>query len=219
MSIAKKLAYMPKSRNRSSEAKALVPEVTQDENEPFVTYTLAEEEEMARAARGITGSGSMSSTIAPASPGASEVSKTASSMWLQSRMKNANNANSMSKSGMPKYGAGTAPASAALTHMRHMSRSDTRYLTKTSLPYSRPPLIAESKHQPSNQREPELADSALLVSNEKKQSHSEFNSFMKSTSFAAKANRLVRQCLHCQILYSTSHTCGGLAPATGQDFK
>jgi len=207
---------MPKARNRSSEAKAAVPEVTQDENEPFVNYTLAEEEEMARTARGISASGSLPLNPASTSPGASEVSKTASSMWLQSRMKNASRGNR-------SYGAGTAAAGAALTHMRQMSKNDTRYLTKTSLPYSRPPLIAESKHQ--NQREPK-AEGTAVAANESKQSHSEFSSFMKSTGFAVNTNRLVRQCLHCQILYSTSHTCsGGFGPAPaagpepGQDFK
>jgi len=211
MSIAKKLAYMPKARNRTSEAKALVPEVAQDENEVFVNYTLAEEEEMARAARGISASAGISLSATPTSPGASEVSKTASSMWLQSRMKSTSKSD---KSGMPSYGAGTAAAGAALTRMRQMSKSDTRYLTKTSLPYARPPLVAESK---TFNKELRRTESTAVVVNESKQSPSEFNSFMKSVNFAAKPNRLVRQCLHCQILYSHSHNCSGLGTTNGQE--
>lgn len=216
--IAKKLAYMPKARIRAREEKTEVPEsLSNDTESKFVNYTLDEEQELSKAQglpsndRETESNSTAHKLMAESVPAASAMSKSASGMWLQARMK-ADNRISAS------YGDSTPTARTALQQIKQISKSDTRYLTKTSLPYALPPKIAEAKSTHLQEVALGNVDTDAFKMRENIKAD-EFNSFMRSTHFAAKQNRLVRQCIHCQLLYSTSHTCVGLGSSLGQDSK
>jgi hypothetical protein len=211
--IAKRLAYMPKARNR---AKVESIQDRGDENDSkVVNYTLDEERQLAGASL------DQEATPTPASS-SSTISKTASSMWLQSRMN------------QPGTSRGGTMSGKMTATSASIGKADTRYMTNTSLPYRLPP-VAEAKApaaqintssaaaaladraKPGSQAaeavDPASASASSPSSVEARvrasRTRDEFNSFMRSTRFAEKVtpSRLVRQCGRCQMLYSAGHSC------------
>lgn len=214
-SIAKQLAYMPKARNRVRVDHTPPAE----DNENFVHYTLDEERALAAtdAANGVV------IATAPSSP-SSAISKSASALWLQSRMNPGNSGFNSRKQGPGGGGKGGN----ALGKMVAMGKADTRYLTNTSLPYQLPPPVAEEKGFKDkkiagggvDEDDKGARSNTLLQARvQSNRARDDFNSFMRSTRFAEKPNRLVRQCAHCQMLYSSGHSCSGFASAIGSDAK
>ena len=134
-------------------------------------------------------------------------SKAASAMWLKSRIP-------------PKV----AQPGTINSDMATMTGS--RYGTQTSLPYKKPGMATDlgselkgnisnhklsfspSKNSAENRGEKKAADKNVETSSGKLPYQKEFLKFMMNSQFSGKSkNRLVRQCMHCQILYSSSHIC------------
>lgn len=185
MSIAAAMAkkgYMPKARkNRESKD---VYDFKQ--TEPAVEDPTVEEE---------------SKEIA-ANPAASAASKAASAMWLKNRMP-------------PKLSQpGTSNSDMA-------TMTGSRYGTSTSLPYKNPGLPGSSspvegarspfapKISAKGRGESKGMDKADMDrSTSKHKNRKDFMKFIMNTQANSRPkNRLVRQCTHCQMLYSSSHVC------------
>lgn len=223
--IAKRLAYMPKARNRNREREEEQSRQADNTGVRVIGYTLEEERmldaqsgganllansEKAAAAEGSTG---------PTSS-AQEMSKKSASMWLQSRMKNGSGNNSGERRRVP--GAAAAGMQGIQPNSPFKSKHDTRYSSNSSLPYALPPGNDEDARAVAKSAMDAKSDaSSPKMKNRLENSarRSNFNEFMRSTHFASKPNSLVRQCVHCQLLYSTSHVCPSNAPSSGAEFK
>ncbi len=223
--IAKRLAYMPKARNRNRNREREEEQSRQEDNTGVIGYTLEEERmlnaqsggasllvnsEKAAAAEGSTG---------PTSS-AQEMSKKSASMWLQSRMKNGSGNNSGERRRVP--GAAAAGMQGIQPNIPFKSKHDTRYSSNSSLPYTLPPGNDEDARAIAKSATDAKSDASSLKMKSRLENSarsSNFNEFMRSTHFASKPNSLVRQCVHCQLLYSTSHVCPSNAPSSGAEFK
>lgn len=185
MSIAASMAkrgYMPKARNKARE-EAKIANDFKELSSPAI-----EEKEMA------------------ANPATSAASKAASAMWLKNRIP-------------PKV------AQPGQTNSDMATMTGSRYGTQTSLPYRNPgagdlgasgngirgsgksPFAPKvSAEDRSESKSIDKADMDSLSSRHK--SRKELMKFVMNAQFADKPrNRLVRQCTHCQMLYSSSHVC------------
>ena len=189
MSIAAKMykaGYMPKARNKSREDK-----------EDFDFKVEGGREEKAADEEKEAG-------LVQQGPSASD--KAASATWLKNRLKS-----------KPMVQApGTINSNIA-------SMTGSRYANQSGLPYKMPknmmsPSKSETKKvdfgMSENEAKTEVVDARLEVPvdsskdgaliSERKQ----LVRFMRSAKVANKgSNRLVRQCVHCCLLYSTSHAC------------
>ena len=189
MSIAASMAkrgYMPKARNKARE-EAKIANDFKESSSPAIEEK-EKEKEMA------------------ANPATSAASKAASAMWLKNRIP-------------PKV------AQPGQTNSDMATMTGSRYGTQTSLPYRNPgagdlgtggngirgsgksPFAPKvSAEDRSESKSIDKADMDSLTSRHK--SRKELMKFVMNAQFADKPrNRLVRQCTHCQMLYSSSHVC------------
>jgi hypothetical protein len=195
MSIAAKMhkaGYMPKARNKSREDKEVFDRQMEGGREDKAS---AEEKE------------------AGLVQGPSAADKAASAMWLKNRLK-----------GKPQI------AAPGTTNSNIASMTGSRYGTGGRLPYKMPenmmsPNKAETKKvdfgptsntsskneakTEDNEAKPEVPIDKAEMDNGTSRygERKDFVKFMRGAKFANKPNRLVRQCVHCCILYSTSHVC------------
>jgi hypothetical protein len=212
--IAKRLQYMPKARNRNRASQNEDKEQTNRDN-GVIGYTL-DEERLLASDRALSSADIGSSNIGGGKPDqlltrAQEQGKNGASMWLKGRIAGSG------LSSPNKLGPGGARAGSELyagmqtTAFKNSfkSKHDSRYASNSSLPYKIPEKIdatADAKEEVDTM--PQTAMETRVVNNSKRNN---FNEFMRSTRFAAKRNSLVRQCIHCQVLYSTSHVCSFIA--------
>ena len=185
MSIAASMAkkgYMPKAR-KAREAKDVVYDFKESSESVHADPTV---EEMT------------------ASPAASAASKAASALWLKNRMPP-----KLSRPGMSNSDMATMTGS--------------RYGTSTSLPYKDPGLSSTlspgagarkfsfaPKITAEDRGESKEMDNAGIDSaTNKYKSRKDFMKFIMNTQSgnSRPKNRLVRQCMHCQMLYSSGHVC------------
>ena len=206
MSIAAKMAksgYMPKARNKKNESREF-------------DFKTGEDRQESKAADEEKDTGLLQ--------GPSATDKAASAMWLKSRLKN--------KSKVEVRLPGT-------TNSEISSMTGSRYGTGGSLPYKMPEnIMSPSKEaQKKSQLGPSIPKDSDSKSQEEKakievapsdnsnkqvsrySDKREFMQFIRGSRFAAKPNRLVRQCVHCCILYSTSHVCRGSGAPVDLDEK
>ena len=182
MSIAASMAkkgYMPKAR-KAREAKDV--------------YDFKESEE----------SVSVHDADLPPSPAASAASKAASALWLKNRVP-------------PKL------SRPGLSNSDMATMTGSRYGTSTSLPYKDPGLSSTlspgagarkfsftPKITAEDRSESKEMDNAGIDSaTNKYKSRKDFMKFIMNTQSgnSRPKNRLVRQCMHCQMLYSSGHVC------------
>ena len=210
MSIAKKLQYMPKARNRNRTSMDNMQ--TNRSDEGVIGYTLEEER--------MLGGGSLQNELsAEAVPGkaavttkAQELQKASASMWLQSRIRSGERGG-RGMEGLTRPGKGGTGAAGSYAGMqtaafksKFVSKHDSRYASNSSLPYKLPPKHGDKEYASEEQAKAEDAVESLSTPGRSSRKD-EFNDFIRSTRFANKKNSLVRQCVYCQVLYSTSHVC------------
>ena len=210
---------MPKARNRNREREEEQARLAG--NAPGVVGYTLEEERLLDAASGenlLDNNGGSDTSrgiqrgTGPASS-AQEISKKSASMWLQSRMKNEGNRGPGIGGRGPVGGAAAAGIQGMQSNSPFKSKHDTRYASKSSLPYALPPgtddwsVDAGAAAKSEMDSKSEASSPKMKARLENNARRSDFNQFMRSTHFASKPNSLVRQCALCQLLYSTSHVC------------
>ena len=199
MSIAAKMAkqgYMPKVRNKRREER---DDINVGEGKEAESSGNAGEEK-----------------DAPLSPTVSAASKAASAMWLKNRV----------GSRIKPQGAVPGTSNAEIASM-----TGSRYSSATSLPYKMPNMPTKptaggipsqrssfgpsigTKSNEDRQESKSSMDASSPSSSNSQYDRREFMQFMRSSQFAVKPNRLVRQCAHCQTLFATGHVCRGAAVA------
>ena len=227
MSIAKKLAYMPKARNlrrlrEDKEEKEVKEELGKKSQIPLqqehVSYTLDEEKMIDDYNNR---NAPMSLDVAPDKTDnenaenspmrTSEMNKSSSAMWLQMKMNR-----SPSKLNMQSLNGGGSNYTQVKAQM---TSHDSRYQSNSSLPYKLP-TKSINKNMIMIRNEEKENNQIVAIGGGmgfKKKTKDPFNEFMKSTRFATKPNSLVRQCANCQVLYSTSHVCVSIKKSNGND--